>query len=127
MGVLHSGLYFDWVVAFPPGAQISVLSYYINYNGDIYAFHGVSRESEFNAYQSTLELTMRSLARLSDQSKINVIPARVEIKTVQRTMTLREAFTSFGVPGERMDELALLNNMELDNRVSAGRLIKIVE
>lgn len=105
---------------------LSVLSYYINYNGDIYAFHGVSRESDFNAYQNTLESTMRSFARLSDQSKINVIPARVEIKTVQRTMTLREAFTSFGVPGERMDELALLNNMELDNRVRAGRLIKIV-
>lgn len=105
---------------------ISVLSYYINYNNTIYAFHGVSQEADFNYFRNALESTMRSFSRLTDPAKINVKPKRIIVKSVSRTGKLSDVFASLGVAGDRMAEMALLNNMELSDRVQAGKLVKIV-
>jgi predicted Zn-dependent protease len=103
-----------------------ILSYYINYDNLIYVFHGVSTEADFSNYFSTLESSMTSFAKLRDASKINVKPKKVLVKTVQRSGTLSDAFTYFGVPQAKMAELALLNDMELTAKVQAGKLIKLV-
>ena len=105
---------------------ISVLSYYISYNGTIYAFHGVSQEADFSYFRDALESTMRSFNRLTDASKINVKPKRILVKSVRRTGRLSDEFASLGVAKDKMDQMALLNNMELSDRVPAGKLIKIV-
>jgi predicted Zn-dependent protease len=101
-------------------------SYYINYDNIIYVFHGVSAEADFITYQSALETTMSSFAKLTDPAKINVKPKKVIIKTVTKPGTLSQLFTSYGVPQKMMAELALLNNLELTSQVPAGKMIKIV-
>ena len=103
-----------------------ILSYYINNNGTIYVFHGVSTEADFSTYMSTLESSMASFARLTDASKINVKPKKVMVKTVQKAGTLSETLLSYGMPQAKLAELALLNDMELTDKVQAGKLIKIV-
>jgi len=103
-----------------------VLSYFIEYEKRFYVFHGVSTEAEFAGYRNSLEGIMKSFARLTDNSKINVQPQRVFVKAAPRNSTLASTFSSFGVPQSRMEELALLNNMELTDQVRAGKLIKIV-
>jgi predicted Zn-dependent protease len=110
------------------GAQSTnrILSYYINYNNGIYAFHGVSAEANFPTYSNAFESTMGSFAKLTDASKINVIPNKIVVKSVPKSGTLSEVFAALGVKQAQMAELALLNNMELTDRVTAGKLIKIV-
>jgi predicted Zn-dependent protease len=110
------------------GAQQTnqLLSYYINYDGRIYVFHGVSAEADYKTYQSAIESTMSSFAKLTDPAKINVKPKKIIIKTVTKPATLSQVFTSYGVPQKMMAELALLNNLELTSQVPAGRMIKIV-
>lgn len=103
-----------------------VLSYFIDDNGKYYVFHGVSTEQEFQNHARSFETTMTNFSRLTDPSKINVKPKRVQVKAVPRNGTLGEAFRALGVTQQMMNELALLNNMELTDRVSAGKLIKIV-
>ena len=105
---------------------ISVLSYYISYNDLIYAFHGVSQEADFNYFRNALESTMRSFNRLTDPAKINVKPKRILVKSVRKTGKLSDVFSSLGVDSAKMAETALLNNLELSDRVPAGKLIKIV-
>jgi predicted Zn-dependent protease len=73
-----------------------------------------------------MESSMKSFARLTDASKINVTPKRIHIVKVQRTGTLASAFTALGVKQEMMKELALLNDLELTDQVQAGKLLKIV-
>ena len=104
---------------------IKVLSYFIDY-GRIYVFHGVTSSGEFNSYYRLFENTMVNFDELNDPSKLNVEPARVRIKEVHRNTSVAEVFRYYGVPQERMDELALLNNKELNEQVSAGELIKIL-
>jgi predicted Zn-dependent protease len=48
------------------------------------------------------------------------------VKKVQRTGTLADALAYYGMKKEKMNELALLNNLELTDQVQAGKLIKIV-
>ena len=91
-----------------------------------YVFHGVSTEADFRTYFNSLESTMKSFARLTDASKINVKPDRVLIRRVQRAGTLADAFAYYGVNPEKRNELALLNNLELTDRVQVGKLIKII-
>ena len=69
---------------------------------------------------------MKSFAKLTDASKINVKPQRILVKKVQRAGTLGEAFAFYGVKQDKLNELALLNNMELTDRVQAGKSIKII-
>ena len=48
------------------------------------------------------------------------------MKSVQRSGTLADAFRYYGVSQNQMADFALLNNMELTDRVQPGKLIKIV-
>ena len=105
---------------------VKVLSFYINYNGLVFIFHGLSTESDFKKYQPEIESTLTSFAPLTDPAKINVRPKKVIVRTVERPGTLSQVFASFGVQQNQMKELALLNNLELNSEIPAGRLIKII-
>ena len=105
---------------------IKVLSYFIDYGGKIYVFHGVSAENNFNNYFRTFESTMVNFNQLTDPSKINVKPKRIHIKEVKQTATLADVFNTYNVPQQTRSELALLNNRELNDRVERGELIKII-
>lgn len=108
------------------GAQqvLRVLSYFIQYNNAIYVFHGVSRDADFNSYFKVFESTMANFDKLTEASKLNVKPKRIKVQQVRKTGTLEEAFRYFGVPENLRKEFALLNNLELTDRVSQGKLIK---
>jgi predicted Zn-dependent protease len=110
------------------GAQSAnnVLSYFIQYDNVIYVFHGVSAEADFNTFNNPFESTMKSFARLTDVSKINVKPVKLHIKPVQRAGTLADAFTYYGIPEAKKAELALLNDLELTDKVQVGKLIKVI-
>lgn len=103
-----------------------VMSYFISYNNQIYVFHSVSTEPKFATHATAFEQTMNSFAKLTDASKINVVPEKLLVKAVPRAGTAAQALTALGIKQDKLEEMALLNNMELTDNVTAGRLIKIV-
>lgn len=103
-----------------------VLSYFISHGGLIYIFHGVSTEADFNTYANTMNSSIATFSNLTDASKINVKPQRVQIVKVQRTGTLSDAFAYYRVPQKQYNELSLLNDLELTDQVQVGKMIKIV-
>lgn len=105
---------------------LKVMSYFIEYGGQVYVFHGVTSDVDFNSFARLFESTMKSFNRLTDASKINVKPKRIRVKRIQQNGTLADAFRYFGVPQSQMNELALLNNLELSDRVQSGKLIKVI-
>lgn len=105
---------------------IKVLSYFIDYAGLYYAFHGVTAQADFNTYSRIFKPTMESFNKLTDASKLNRQPKKIRIKKVQRTGTLSTALGSFGIQQQEMEKMAFLNNMELTDQVQAGTMIKIV-
>jgi predicted Zn-dependent protease len=103
-----------------------VLSYFISYNNLIYVFHGVTTEADFNSYANTFNSSMTTFARLTDASKLNVKPKKVQVVKVQRAGTLSDTFSYYRVSQEKQKELALLNDLELTDQVQVGKLIKVI-
>jgi predicted Zn-dependent protease len=102
-----------------------VESTFINFSGTIYVFHGVTTEADFNNFNPIFSSTMTGFSKLTDASKLNVKPKHINIIKVQRTGTLADALKANGMQQKQMEELSLLNNMELNAQVQAGKLIKV--
>lgn len=108
-------------------AGLRTLIYLIEYGGSIYTMIGASTQARFNTYAQTFQQTIRSFNELTDAEKLNREPERVRIKTVQQAGTLNQVLATFSVPEKRREEIAVLNGMELDERIDKGMLIKVVE
>lgn len=106
---------------------IKALSYLINYNDQIFVFHGVSAEEDFNSFFRLFESTMINFNRLTEPSKLNVQPERIKIISIRSaSVSLRDAFEYYKVPEVRYKELALLNNLELNHVLKRGDMIKVL-
>jgi predicted Zn-dependent protease len=106
---------------------LRTLMYFIQYDGNIYNLIGASTQADFNAYMQLFQSTMGTFRALTDQSKINKQPERIRVKTVPQNSTLAQALGSLQVNQKRMEELAILNGMTLNDRVERGMLIKVIE
>jgi len=106
---------------------LRTLSYLISYGGNIYHLIGVASAPDFNQYAPYFTNTMLKFNQLTDPSKLNQKPERVRIKTIAGAPTLRQALQTYKVPEKRIEEMAILNGMELDHKLSPGDLIKVIE
>lgn len=105
---------------------LRALVYLIQYGGNNYAMLGVSRDQDFNSYYDLFSRSMQSFRQLTDADKLNRKPERVLVKKVAQATTLSQALRAFQMPEKRHEELAVLNGMQLNDRLAAGTLIKVV-
>ncbi|MBU1821583.1 MAG: M48 family metalloprotease [Bacteroidetes bacterium] len=105
---------------------IQAVSWFIQYGGNIYAIHGLSYRSAFNNYTGTFRAVAEGFRALTDREKLNRQPERIRIKSVQQNGTLQNALQSYGMPSNKLNELAILNGMELKDPVTRGMLIKVL-
>lgn len=103
-----------------------VLTYLYEYGGNIYVMHGVALQNDYPNYTSTFKTTMEGFAPLSDQSKINVTPDKIRLKTATKTASLNDLLVGWGVPQKRLEETAILNSLYLTSQVQSGTLIKTI-
>ena len=70
---------------------------------------------------------MRQFKNLSDSKRIHVKPDRIRVRTARISDTIGNTLRSFGVPEEKLKEMALLNGREVNGVIPANTLIKVVE
>ena len=107
-------------------SAIKIKSMYIKMASNIYVFHGVSTPVDFAAYESAIDKTMQGFNELKDQNKINVHPEKIKVVPVKADGTLGQALLSYNVPTTRHRELAIVNGMDITDKLQSGKLIKIV-
>ena len=88
---------------------------------------GASSINDFNNYSQYFSQSMRNFKELRDPAKLNKLPERIRIKSVRQGGTLQQALQSYNVQTGRLEELAVLNGMNLTDRVEQGSLIKVLE
>ncbi len=76
--------------------------------------------------EAAILATARSLRPLTDPAKLDVAPARVKVVRAPRAGTFQEVVTGLGSNGAPLENVAILNNAQLDQPVNAGELLKIV-
>ena len=108
-------------------ASTRLLSYFIQSGNMIYIFHGISSLADFNSYSNYFKRTMTNFSKLTDQSKINVKPTRLDVKQVTRSGTLQQALQALGAANQDLDELSIINGMLLTEQVQQGDLVKMFD
>jgi predicted Zn-dependent protease len=107
--------------------QVRALVYLIQYGGNIYSMVGVSSAEQFRQFVNLFQGTMNNFKALKDESKLNRQPERIRIRTVAHNGTLSQALKSFDMEDKRLEEIAVLNGMQLNDQVAKGKLIKTIE
>ena len=105
--------------------EVRLLSYYIEYGGQVYTFLGYAAKASFSSYQNTFERSMRGFDRVTDSRILNTQPTRLRLVTADRSAAFRsfvpqnmpEQFTPVG--------LAILNQVNLDTRIERGQTLKL--
>ena len=105
---------------------LKVLSYFIQKEKYIYTFHGFTKEPFFKELGGALEQPMTGFSVLTNRTKLSVRPERLKIQKITKNMTLEAAFKQYNVATDKMADLALVNGMELKDKVPANTLIKIL-
>lgn len=109
------------------GQGVRTLVYLIQYGQHIYNMIGASSLADFNGFFQLFQNTMGGFSVLDDPDKINRQPQRVRVRPVQQNGTLSQALASYGTEQKKMEEVAILNGMHLNDRVQKGMLIKTIE
>ena len=103
-----------------------VQSYIIQDGKSMFAFVGLATAATFGTYAPQFASAAQGYQRLTEASKLNRQAERVHIKQAKTATTLSQALTANGVPGKRLEEEAILNGMQLTDRLPAGTLFKVI-
>ncbi|MBD2720602.1 MULTISPECIES: M48 family metalloprotease [Hymenobacter] len=107
-------------------AGVRVLGHIIQDGKSLYALLGVAAPADFPAYAPQFSSVAEGFQRLTDPDKLNRQPERIRIVKLKLRSNLRQALTTNGMTEKRLEELAILNGMQLNEQVNAGSLIKVV-
>ncbi|OKL41567.1 M48 family metalloprotease [Pontibacter flavimaris] len=105
---------------------IRTLTYLIRYGNNNYSLMGITTADNFDNYFQTFSSTMQSFAELKEADKLNRKPERIRIVTVPQTATLSQILQNNNIKQDRLEEFAILNGMELTDRVEKGTMVKVV-
>jgi predicted Zn-dependent protease len=103
---------------------VQIATWLIQYGGNIYALHGMSYLAQFTTNFRTFESVAQNFKTLTDPDKLNRKPDRLRVKAAPREGTLQEVLQSLQMPANQMEELAVLNGLNLKDRVARGAMVK---
>jgi len=107
------------------GQDVRIQSNFIEYGDNVYAFIGYTLRQQFPDYAPRFRGAMRSFDELRDASILNIQPDRMEIVAADRAAPFR-SFVPDDLPrGLSAEDLAIINQVELDERIAAGRRLKL--
>jgi len=105
------------------------LATFIERDGRVYAFMGLSREVDFPSQESNLLAISNSFAPLADTAAKSAQPMRIKIVTAGQQATLKELVAPFPLPKAAADkniDLAVLNGINADTTLAKGTLFKVI-
>jgi predicted Zn-dependent protease len=101
------------------------LAAFVEHDGKVFRLLGYAPQNKWSEHQTAVGDAIASFARLTDSKVLGVKPNRLKIVKVPSSMSLSSFASRYGsvVP---VGSLAVLNNVESDARLAAGRSYKVV-
>ena len=107
-------------------APSGLLNYFIEDGGRVYSFMGVTSAAQLDGYSRQFQQVMNRFDRLDDPRKINVEPARLAIVTTPQSAPFTSLVpTGSSRSGLTVEELAILNQVQLNETIPAGARLKL--
>jgi predicted Zn-dependent protease len=108
--------------------ELAIAAYFIEYDGNVYSLTGLTAASNFTRYRDNFASTFLSFDRLTNASILNRQPIRMEVIEASRTAPFRQFLQGRPMPiGMNEEGLAIMNNVQLGETISAGTMLKLPE
>ncbi len=107
------------------GNQYRFLIQAIRYGDYNYRFMNYTMQSQWDTYSGNFTAMVNSFNELTDQEKLDTKPVRIEVITTTRTGTLRSHVEEPLPMGMEIEELAIINQVRLDETIPTGTMLKI--
>jgi predicted Zn-dependent protease len=98
---------------------------FVEHGGAVFGLIGYAPEARWPTHQASAERALRSFQALTDPVALNVQPQRLDIVTLDRRTTI-DALARLRPSPASAAMLALINQVELQTPLEAGRLMKWV-
>jgi predicted Zn-dependent protease len=107
------------------GSKVKFYLYSAKYNGNVYRFVSYTLADQFDAYQSQFIETTNEFRELNDSDILNIQPAKLRVYQTDRSGTL-QSFLPNNLPLDiSAEDVAIANQVELNEQIEAGTWIKI--
>ncbi len=115
------------VIARAAGKQgtLGIQDYFIEHGGQTYSLVGVSSSNNFIRFQKLFEETANTFMELTDKDKINIEPVRIQVVTADRDAALQEFIPANLRFGLTPADVAIMNQLHLDQVVKQGSKLKL--
>jgi predicted Zn-dependent protease len=104
-----------------------MVSYFFQKGSKVFSFHGLAEEANYAKVQNLLEQPAQSFAGLTDPARLNRQPQRLTVKKLSKPMTLQEVLQEGKIDGKLWPRIAWLNELQLNDRLTAGQRVKLVK
>jgi predicted Zn-dependent protease len=98
---------------------------FLNHDGRIYQLMGYTAPETWHTYGSSMKISMASFQNVTQRRYLDVEPKRIDTVKLEQTMTFAE-FTKRYPSNAESSELAIINGVNEDQLLEAGRLMKRV-
>ncbi len=108
------------------GDLIQLYLYAIEHEGKVYRFLGIADADVFSDFLSSYQHSAKGFERLTDSRYLDIQPTRVNVVRVEEDQQLGELITDLPHDVDE-EQIAIINQMELDDTVEAGSRVKLLE
>jgi predicted Zn-dependent protease len=105
--------------------DLGVYVYALEYDGNIYRFINYSSASQYSSFEPNFEETTTEFDRLTDQQILNINPVRLNLIQTDRRARFSDLLPSSLPMDIQPEEIAILNQVQLEEMIEAGTTIKI--
>ena len=103
---------------------MTIMAYFIEYRGAVYHFVGYAPQQAFGAFRSAFLQTMQGFGETQDPRILNRQPVRLALQSVARPAPLRDVVPKTLPAPFKLDEVAILNQLESNQEIPQGRIPK---
>jgi predicted Zn-dependent protease len=107
------------------GQVARLMIYFVEYRGSVYQFIGYTSQQMFGNFRGVFLQTMQGFGEVQDARILNRQPVRVALESVRRPATFRDLIPRSLPAPFTPEEVALLNQMALNQESGPGTILKI--
>lgn len=104
---------------------LRAIIYAVEFDGNIYRFINYSEQSKFDNFVQSFQSTLSGFNRLTDERILNIRPVTLSIVEANRSGTFQSFLPDQLPMGITPEEIAIVNQVNLNDTIESGTLIKI--
>lgn len=97
----------------------------VSYNGNVYRFLSYTSANQFNEYRGRFSSVSVGFDALSDKNILSIEPVRLQLTRARETTIFSNLLPKNMPMGIEAEDLAIINQVSLDERISRGTIVKI--